>query len=356
MFPLHFATSLAQLHPDLAVQTPAQPTLVSWTGCRNSSRRSATVPGKRTTIWRSPWKRWDSNMAAVSSPQGKTASVKVSDGITSSVSIENLKVCENNSNIGFFFILKSTLHVWFSSGIKKLKGRKELILVGCDKFLEHSRNLWSLKLKCPAINRVHGFPFFNQINFNVSVKKMDTNETNKYLSKASKAKTLFVNTLTQQRKFMCIFCDSICNIVDKELRLAEKFSSCEPIYNNLLKQMTHVDKLPENVLDDIKVAGHVSSTDVVFKSVVNPQNPNNCYPSSNAVPTSEPQYDSISQTSSLGSSTSLSTNASTESPSGTSSSYADSGSNYRNISFDIFHIKVSGTDNVGFAKTLVWFL
>ena len=155
---------------------------------------------------------------------------------------------------------------------------------------------------------------------------MDTNETNKYLSKASKAKTLFVNTLTQQRKFMCIFCDSICNIVDKELRLAEKFSSCEPIYNNLMKQMAHVDKLPDNALDDIKVAGNVNSSDVVFKSAVNPQNPNSSYSSANATPTSsEPQYDSISQTSSLGSSTSLSTNASTESPSGTSSSYADSG-------------------------------
>ena len=114
---------------------------------------------------------------------------------------------------------------------------------------------------------------------------------------------------------MCVFSASLCHIVDAELRLGEKLTSCESIYFNLVKNISQVDNLPESAWNDIKVAGQVSSTDVVFKSAM----------SANAVAGAEPQYDSISQTSSLGSSTSLSTTASTDSPGGTSSSFTDSG-------------------------------
>ena len=155
---------------------------------------------------------------------------------------------------------------------------------------------------------------------------MDTTETNKYLTKAARSKELFISSLMQQRKFMCVFCASVCGIVDHELRMAEKLSGCEAIYCNLVKNITHIDKLPEHALNDIKVAGQVSSTDVVFKSSASvtgsaPQGGNG------GTVGGEPQYDSISQTSSLGSSsTSLSTNgSSTDSPSGTTSSLADSG-------------------------------
>ncbi|XP_075262689.1 uncharacterized protein LOC142354308 isoform X3 [Convolutriloba macropyga] len=158
------------------------------------------------------------------------------------------------------------------------------------------------------------------------IKRMDTTETNKYLTKAARSKELFISSLMQQRKFMCVFCASVCGIVDHELRMAEKLSGCEAIYCNLVKNITHIDKLPEHALNDIKVAGQVSSTDVVFKSSASvtgsaPQGGNG------GTVGGEPQYDSISQTSSLGSSsTSLSTNgSSTDSPSGTTSSLADSG-------------------------------
>ena len=116
--------------------------------------------------------------------------------------------------------------------------------------------------------------------------------------------------------------------------MAEKLSGCESIYCNLVKNITHIDRLPENAINDIKVAGQVSSTDVVFKSASAVPGVNGVVGSTsaasatdpNGVPATVTQYDSISQTSSLGSSsTSLSTNGSTDSPNGTSASLTDSG-------------------------------